>query len=247
MLDRATLASLLVAAAAATAHADEPAPVTTTAAGTLVVVTPAAPVIVTSGGQVTAAPGAEEDPPAAPAGPSAIAATTTAPQNEAWSNVSHINGTPVPVGERNRYLYKFKKTNIAVNPFGLLFGVYDGSATFAVSQNLALSVSGTIVDEEYSGGYQITASVPLYFRRTFSGPYLEPGLMMRHTSEHVFDAGDDTNDWAGIELLFGWQWIFDSGLNLQLAMGVARHLSSSDSYSSDDAEANGYFRVGYAF
>ena len=41
--------------------------------------------------------------------------------------------------------------------------------------------------------------------------------------------------------------MFDSGLNLQIAMGVARELATSDSYSSDDAEANGYFRVGYAF
>lgn len=224
MLDRVALASLLVAAAAATAHADDPAS--------------AAP-----GATPAMAPGAEEDPPAAPAATPA----TAAPQNEAWSNVSHINGTPVPVGERNRYLYKFKKTNIAVDPFGLLFGVYDGSATFAVSQNLALSVSGTLVNEEYSGGYEFAATAPLYFRRTFSGPYLEPGLLTRHTSQHLFDAGDETKDWAGIELLFGWQWMFDSGLNLQIAMGVARELATSDSYSSDDAEANGYFRVGYAF
>jgi hypothetical protein len=153
----------------------------------------------------------------------------------------------VPVGERNRYLYKFKKTNIAVDPFGLLFGVYDASASFAVSNNFALSVSGTLVDEQYSGGYEVSATAPLYFRRTFSGPYLEPGLLLRHTSEHVWDAGDDTKDWAGVELLFGWQWMFDSGLNVQLAFGFARHLASSDSYENDDPDANAYFRVGYAF
>jgi hypothetical protein len=243
MLDRAALASLLVAAAAATAHADEPA---TATAGTLVVVTPAAPVIVTSGAPAVAAPGAEEDPPAAPV---AAAATPAAPQNEAWSNVSHINGTPVPVGERNRYLYKFKKTNIAVNPFGPFVGYYDASATFAVTQNLALSVSGAgySMDHGYTSGYQVAATLPIYFRRTYSGPYLEPGLMTRHSSHHLFDAGDEVDQWSGVEMLFGWQWMFDSGLNVQAAFGFARHLASSDSYESDDADANGYFRVGYAF
>jgi hypothetical protein len=244
MLTRAAVVSILLAAAAA--HADS----------TLVVVTPNAPVVVpTAPGAIP--PGAEEEPPAPPA-PAPVPVTPSAPQNEAWSNVSHINGTPVPVGERNRYLYKFKKTNLAANPFGLMFGYYDASASFAVNQNIALSVSGAYYSLDHTSGYQVTASAPLFFRRTFSGPYLEPGVILRSTQDRgYYDYGAciDTcsnavpsDDWAGIEMLFGWQWTFDSGLNVAMAFGVARHLASNRMSSSDDnADANGYFRVGYAF
>jgi hypothetical protein len=242
MLTRAAAVLLL---AAATAHADS----------TLVVVTPNAPVIVpTAPGAIP--PGAEEEPPAAPA-PAALA-PTGAPQNEAWSNVSHINGMPVPVGERNQYLYKFRKTNISANPFGLLFGYYDGSAAFAVNQNIALSVSATYYAMDHDvTGYQVVASAPLFFRRTFSGPYLEPGVMLRSSRDRVYyDCSDGcggtattpSDDWAGIEMLVGWQWTFDGGLNVAMAFGVARHLASNhDAGSDDNADANGYFRVGYAF
>src|SRR5262249_10030090 len=107
MLKPAVTASLLLLPFVA--HADTE----TTSADTLVVVTPNAPVVVTQGAgpqsvtQPLSPPGAAEMPPA-----------PRAPQNEDWNNVSHINGTPVKVGERNDYLYKFKKSNIAANPFG---------------------------------------------------------------------------------------------------------------------------------
>ena len=86
------------ACAEATTHADA------------IVVTPAAPVI---GRRRRDPPGAAG---AAGAAAPVAAAARTAPQNEDWSNVSHINGQPVPVGDRNDYLYKFKKTNISVEP-----------------------------------------------------------------------------------------------------------------------------------
>jgi len=244
MMNRAAvLAALLLVPAAA--WADQPT--TTTTAGTVVVVTPQAPVVVGPPQQPMLAPpgAAEEPPPAPPAGP----------QNEAWSNVSHINGTPVPVGERNRYLYDYKRTNLTANPFGLFLGYYDVGLAHGVSQNVAIAASVTGIGTELNDGYQLTASVPIYFRRTFSGPYLEPGLIVRDTETHVavdcVNAACPSNPsdrWAGVEMLFGWQWMFDSGLNVQLAMGVARHLTSNQmGSSSDGADANGYFRVGYAF
>jgi hypothetical protein len=60
-------------------------------------------------------------------------------------------------------------------------------------------------------------------------------------------SGPPRDNWAGIEMLFGWQWTFDSGLNVAMAFGVAKHLASNHMGSSDGADANGYFRVGYAF
>jgi hypothetical protein len=252
MKPAATLASLLLLAA--TASADT----VTTQADTLVVVTPNAPVIVQQGEPQSVAqpimpPGAAEMPPAPPSAQPVVVANS-APQNEDWNNVSHINGTPVKVGERNEYLYKFKKNNIAANPFGLFFGLYDLSASHAVSQNLAVSAAVTGTDEFF----QFSATLPLYFRRTFSGPYLEPGLLIRSEKDYYYDDCYDcsyssssstmSTSWTGPQLMIGWQWMFDSGLNMQAAFGLAKKLDgNNDPYSSDEPEANGYFRVGYAF
>lgn len=245
-----TVASLLFLAA--TASADT----VTTQADTLVVVTPNAPVIVQQGEPQSVAqpimpPGAAEMPPAPPA--QQVVVANNAPQNEDWNNVSHINGMPVKVGERGDYLYRFRKNNIMVNPFGLFFGLYDISASHAVSQNLAVSAAITGTDEFF----QFSATLPLYFRRTFSGPFLEPGLLIR-SEKNYYDCYDCSysggssstmsTTWTGPQLMLGWQWTFDSGLNLSAAFGLAKKLdNSSDQYSSDEPEANGYFRVGYAF
>ena len=179
-----------------------------------------------------------------------------APQNEPWSNVSHINGTPVKVGERNDYLYGYKKLNIAMNPFGPFWGYYDGSISYGLTQNIAFSasLSGWSENSGDHTGYQATVSLPIYFRRTYSGPFVEPGLIMRSTTTNdYYDCYDctggttsNTNSWAGPELLMGWHWSFDSGLNLVWAAGVAKHATDSMS-SSDSPDVNAYFRVGYAF
>jgi hypothetical protein len=224
----------------------------TTEADTLVVVTPNAPVVVQQGGTsvpVVQAPGST---------PAMPAAATSAPQNEDWNNVSHINGAPVKVGERGDYLKKFRKTNIMANPFGLFFGYYDVSVSHALSQNVAanVAITGWDFNSGYTQGYQLSATLPLYFRRTYSGPFLEGGLLIRTDIDNYgyysgcAECGSDSDTWVGPELLFGWHWTFDSGLNLALAFGVAKQLGNtrSDEYDYDNGpEANGYFRVGYAF
>jgi len=267
MMNRAALASLttaLVSLAATSAFADDElppgasAPVTTTTAGTLVVVTPNAPVIVTNGQAVAAPvsvttaiapPGAAEIPPAPPA----------APQNEDWNNVSHINGSIVPVGERNQYLYAFKKNNIQSNPLAWMFGYYQVAGSHALSQNIAasLEISAWSTEQGNNSGYQIAPTLQLYFKRTFSGPFLEGGLVIHHDNngDNIYaDCYDCSNtstsrDWVGPEVMFGWAWMFDSGLNVSAAFGAAKRVQDSQSseYSSSDPEPVGYFRVGYAF
>lgn len=244
MLKPVVTASLLLFASSAFADTE------TTTADTLVVVTPNAPVVVTTQGQPAPvaqpvmAPGAMEMPPPPPA-PTA----NGAPQNEDWNNVSHINGVPVKVGERQDYLYKSKKFNLSTNPFGFFFGYYDIAGSMALGQNLAASVAITAWNEDYSTGYQLSATLPLYFRKTFSGPFLEGGLLIRQTKhdDYYYDCYDCSSSmsdsWAGPQLMFGWQWTFDSGLNVAFAAGVAKQMGNEDG----DTDANGYFRVGYAF
>ena len=252
MLKLAVTASLLFTASTAFADTE------TTTVDTLVVVTPNAPVVVTQGAAPVAAqpvavappvmaPGSAEMPPPPPMPQTA----NGAPQNTDWNDVSHINGIPVKVGERTDYMIKPKHYNISTNPFGYFFGYYDIAASMALGNNLGATVAITGWDFDYAGGYQLSATLPLYFRKTFSGPYLEGGLMLRSTShnyDYAYDCIDycsdgDTDSWAGPELLFGWHWTFDSGLNVQFAFGVAKQMGNDD----NDTDANGYFRVGYAF
>lgn len=234
--------AVLVACSVTTAWADTE----TTNVDTLVVVTPNAPVVVTPNG-APAQPAIQIQPPGMPPAPPPVVANA-APQNEDWNNVSHINGTPIKYGERGDYLIKHKTTNLAVNPFGLFFGMYDLSATHAVSQNLAISGALTAIDNEF---VQLSATVPLYFRRVFSGPFLEGGLLYRSSRQDMsyagcIDCSTGGDSWVGPQLMLGWHWTFDSGLNLAFAAGVAKRMNNQNEYG-DNAEGNAYFRVGYAF
>ncbi len=267
MMNRVAASTVLLLTLAATAAQAEdgvpaaPAPVQTTTAGTLVVVTPSAPVVITNGAvqapvaSVTEAispPGAAEMPPAPP----------SAPINENWNNVSHINGSIVPVGERNQYLYAFKKNNLQSNPLAWMFGYFQIAGSHALSQNIAASVELSVwnTDNSNNSGYQLAATLPIYFKRTFSGPFLEGGLVIHHeaNTDAYYSCYDcsatmttNSNDWVGPEVMFGWAWMFDSGLNVSAAFGAAKRMTdqqSTDTYSSSNEPVPvGYFRVGYAF
>ena len=242
--------STLLAAPAAFA---DPGATTIPGGSTVVVVTPAAPVMVTGPAQVSP-PGADELPPSAVPAPTVTAAA--APQNEDWNNVSHINGSLVPVGERGSYLYKWKKTNISSNPIGWMMGFYGLSVSHAVGDHLALRGDANLfrpVESEESG-YEVGVTLPLYLKRVYQGPFIEPGVMIRD-----FNTSDAAGAFIGPQVNIGWHWTFDSGFNISAAVGVARRIaqpgmsSSSTSESDYDSdyqspiEPTGYFRVGYAY
>ena len=177
-----------------------------------------------------------------------------APQNEDWNNVSHINGQVVPVGERGDYLYKAPKTNIASNPIGWMMGFYGISISQAVGTNVALRGDANLVDVSGSStkGYELGASLPIYFKRVYHGPFIEPGLIVREFDERNDEAfGDqvvENRATVGPSVVFGWHWTFDSGLNVAAAFGLMRDMNRQQmEYDSDsDLEPSGYFRVGYA-
>jgi hypothetical protein len=184
--------------------------------GTVVIITPEQPVV---GAPVQAA--------AAPAPP--------APQTHPWSNVSHINGQLVKVGEQGDYLHNDGKTiNIASNPIGWLVEFWGLSVSIKVHKNVALRGD---VNSFPDGGHEVGVSAPIYFKRTFQGPFLEPGIVSRQ-----FDNNCDSCATVGPEVMFGWHWMFDSGLNVAMALGALRGMDGDS-----DAEPTGYFRIGYAF
>lgn len=251
-MNNVRLALVLVAVSSVPAFADDDAPVTHT--DQLVVVTPNAPIVVTPQGV-----------PAQPQGPGAVmvqqapegVAMSGAPINEDWNNVSHINGVPVKVGERGDYLYRFRKTNIATNPIGWMFGVYGLSVSHAIHNNVAIRFDGNI----FSGfadmsGYEVGVSLPIYFKRAYSGPFIEPGVVSRgikyEHDDYYYDSyasESETETSFGPEVMFGWHSTFDSGLNVAAAAGAMRNLNEQADeygYTEDPIEFAGYFRVGYA-
>ena len=179
------------------------------------------------------------------------AVTTTAPQNEDWSNVSHINGQVIPVGEHGNYVYKWKKTNISSNPVGWLTGFYGVSVSHAVHDNVAVRVDANLIKIPNSNvsGYEFGASAPIYFKRVFQGPFLEPGVILRDIQDNGNDGlsasgmSSGSKPSIGPSVVVGYHWTFDSGLNLAAAIGIMRNVDADD----DGIEPSGYFRVGYAF
>ena len=213
--------------------------------GTVIVVTPS-PVVVSGASQ-------QSQPVAAPgiAPPMAPPMVAPAPQNEPWSNVSHINGQLVPVGEHGNSTYSWKKTNISSNPIGWMFGFYGLSVSQAVNNNIAIRGDANMFDFKDTGGYEIGASVPIYFKRVYQGPFLEPGIIVRefhskYSGTCDFDCGSN-HSLVGPEVLFGWHWTFDSGMNVALAVGAAKNMNKSGMSYGSDVEPAGYFRIGYAF
>jgi hypothetical protein len=177
------------------------------------------------------------------------AALADEPKPTSPADVSQINGQLVPVGEHNEYLYNFKRWNVSTNPLGWVLGSYGVSVSYGVHENFALrgdvnyfSPVGTDVK-----GFELGAGVPIYFRRTYQGAFLEPGIIVRQFSE----SGGYSSTTFGPQVLVGWHWTWDSGLNIAAAVGVGRDWSSrSDGDSYYDKEqifANGYLRFGYNF
>ena len=170
-----------------------------------------------------------------------------APMNEDWSNVSHINGQIVKVGERSEYLINYKKTNISSNPIGWMFGFYGLSVSHALSQNIAIRADGNLFDIDNDKGWEVGLTVPIYFKRVYQGPFLEGGLMVRQLEDNDCWEGScmQPSPNVGPQVMFGWHWSFDSGANVAMAFGAFRPMN--DGKTKDDVEPAGYFRVGYAY
>jgi hypothetical protein len=185
----------------------------------------------------TAAATANAQQPSAPTSAAAIDA-----QNHR-DDISTVNGELVEVGEQNRYRYSHKTWNVSTNPVGLILGFYGASLSYAFSDHVALrgDLNYYAPVGSDSTGFEIGVGAPLYLKKMYSGPFVEPGVIVRSISS----GGENT---VGPQVLLGYHWYWDSGFNTSVAFGAGRNLGSSDSESIDDELfANGYLRFGYAF
>lgn len=198
--------------------------------------------------------------PAAATAPAATAPAATdeaPPPTHAWGDVNHINGQLVKVGEENDYLKKYKRWNVSTNPVGWMLGLYGVSVSYGLNQNIAVRGDVNVmrpVGAEDTTGVELGVGLPLYFRRTYQGLFLEPGLITRTTSAPgycdscVTSTEQVTSTTFGPQVLVGWHWTWSSGFNFALAAGVGRNWATKrTSYAEDEVFGNGYMRFGYAF
>jgi hypothetical protein len=147
---------------------------------------------------------------------------------------------------------------VAIDPIGPAFRYYEGGVSVALSQRLALTASGAIWNRDHGGGYQLTLGVPYYFEHTFSGPFIETGVILRTLTWPADLAGcsncdgldpDNSYTWAGPEVLVGWDAKLGAGFHVVAAVGVAKplYMSYVMEKPAADPDINGYFRLGYAF
>lgn len=169
------------------------------------------------------------------------------------SDVSHIDGQVVKVGEHNEYYYRIRRTMISSNPLGWMFGFYGLSVSHAISDHVVLRADGNVYNDifgEGGSGYELGVGIPIYLRRAYQGLFLEPGFMVREMGN---DWDDNAHRELGPQVLIGYGWVWDSGFSAQAAFGGGRNLATNsdgyDDYGDERSEpfVNGYFRLGYAF
>jgi len=176
------------------------------------------------------------------------------------SDVSELDHQLVQVGDQNKYKYSYKKYNISTNPLGLIYGSYGISASYAFSDHVA--VRGDLnyynpVDSDLHG-FELAAGAPIYFRKMYSGVFVEPGLSIqelwadttRSSGTAASSTGDNSTTVFGPQVLIGYHWYWDSGLNIAIAAGIGRNWNASNNDAFDGYDKifpNGYLRFGYAF
>lgn len=175
-------------------------------------------------------------PSAAPQMPATSVATATSSVNPPSQPAQ--SGSP---SQRPR----LRRVNLSVSPLGPAIGLYSASLAVAMSRHLALRGELSIFnmydveigdnDPNESNFTEYGLGLAIYQRRTFQGPFIEPGVITRQ-----FRHGTTL---TGPQLLAGWHWSFSNGLNVAAAIGAVIDL---DTEGEDENPINGFFRVGYA-
>jgi len=138
---------------------------------------------------------------------------------------SKIDGQLVPVGEKNKYEYSYKKHLVSTNPLSYFFGSFGVSYSYAFHKYAAARLDAGFIhiwDTELYGA-EFCAAVPIFFKKMNDGFYIEPGVYVSAMSYE-----SDSAVAGGPQMLLGWSWIWDSGFNINLGLGMSYTWRSGD-------------------
>ena len=169
------------------------------------------------------------------------------------------DGHLVPVGEHHLYRYDYLPWNVSISPL-FVIGHYGLGVERALTGHIAARVSGSYTDliesnDAAEGDFRLSA--PIYFRKMQDGFFFEPSVGLRITEkrerpdyadeydsyyyDYDFDEGG-TQAYVGSQI--GWRMIWDSGLNVTAALGMARRFESG---SGDELMGLSRLDIGFAF
>ena len=166
-------------------------------------------------------------------------------------------GHLVPVGDHHLYRYDYLPWNVSISPL-FVIGHYGIGVERAVTNYVALRASGSyhdLVDSNDPSEMKASIGAPIYFRKMQDGFFFEPSIGLKHIQGReglVYDddygswteAGADASTTAFVGSQIGWRMIWDSGLNVTAAVGMARRLQSD---SQDDLMGLSRLDIGFSF
>lgn len=141
--------------------------------------------------------------------------------------------------------------NVRVNPLGLLIGALSGDVDFAVTKKFTIGpsisyYSATIFDTSLTGyGLGARANVYLTGDAMTDSWILGPGLGL---SINSVSSGESKASSVGFYVgsILGYQWVWTSGLNINLGLGANYYTQSASAKGSDGIEISvpGYHGLG---
>ncbi|TVQ80004.1 MAG: DUF3575 domain-containing protein [Bradymonadales bacterium] len=171
-------------------------------------------------------------------------------REEQYSTVPVESGRQlVPVGEKHRYSYDYKRWNVWTNPFGYFFGNFNIGGSYAFHQNFKVNASPTFIyfwnsNPNVIGG-GLTVSTSIFFKKVYDGFYLEPGAQFLYLSQRrTIGSGTLKGVVGGPQLVAGWGWVWDAGFNLNIGLGLGYYWGDVSNDFEDTEAFDGVFPAG---
>ncbi|MGA0164408.1 MAG: DUF3575 domain-containing protein [Bdellovibrionota bacterium] len=146
---------------------------------------------------------------------------------------------------------------ISTNPFGYFLGVYSASASYALTNQIAVNVQPEFLYAYFVDpviwGLGARAGVPIYFDQTYDGFYLEPGFVLNYVRQNGSGLIEATSGvMLGPDLIAGHNWLWASGFNIDLGIGLGYKWVSFDTVDTKAGTFDGILPTarlsfGYAF
>ncbi len=141
---------------------------------------------------------------------------------------------------------------IKVNPIGLAFGNINVAYEMPLSEKNSLQFGANMWNFRLLGitGFGLSAEYRFYFSKTTSAPeglFVAPIGLLNSWSYQSSDSTTETSIGFGGGVKGGYQWVWDSGIALDLFAGYAYQVANFDTYNWAYGRPLFGAAVGYAF